>query len=79
MLYEGMPLDRDFRKLPPATQADLRQVAVTMVRSGKSRVEVGEAVRVNRRFVGEWVRAFETGGESALAGGSRDWQRYDRS
>ena len=66
-----MPLDRDFRKLPPATQAELRRVAVNMVRSGKSRIEVADAMGVNRRFVGEWVRAFEAGGEAALAGGKR--------
>jgi len=40
-----------------------------MVRSGKSRVEVAEAVGVNRRFVGEWVRAFETAGQRGLAAG----------
>lgn len=66
-----MPLDRDFRKLSPATQAELRRVAVNMVRSGKSRIEVADAMGVNRRFVGEWVRAFEAGGEAALAGGKR--------
>jgi transposase len=66
-----MPDDRDFRKLPPSTQAELRRVAVTMVRSGKSRIEVAEAVGVNRRFVGAWVRAFEAAGEAALAGGRR--------
>ena len=66
-----MPNDRDFRKLPPSTQAELRRVAVNMVRSGKSRIEVAEAVGVNRRFVGAWVRAFEVAGEAALAGGRR--------
>ena len=66
-----MPLDRDFRRLPPSTQAELRRVAVNMVRGGKSRIEVAEAVGVNRRFVGEWVRAYEQGGYAALAGGRR--------
>ena len=60
-----MPIERDFRALPPATQAELRRVAVNMVRSGKSRIEVADAVGVNRRFVGEWVRAFAAGGEAA--------------
>jgi transposase len=66
-----MPSDRDFRKLPPATQAELRRVAVNMVLSGKSRIEVAHAIGVNRRFVGEWVQAFEASGEAALAGGKR--------
>lgn len=66
-----MPTDRDFRKLPPTTQAELRRVAVNMVLSGKSRIEVAEAVGVNRRFVGEWAKAFEASGEAALAGGQR--------
>ena len=61
-----MLTDHDFRRLPAATQAELRRVAVAMVRSGKSRIEVAAAIGVNRRFVGEWVRAFESGGEEAL-------------
>lgn len=66
-----MASDRDFRKLPSATQAGLRRVAVNMVLSGKSRIAVAEAVGVNRRFVGEWVQAYETSGETALASGKR--------
>ena len=42
-----------------------------MVLSGTSRIEVAKAVGVNRRFVGEWVRAYETTGDVALAGGRR--------
>ena len=48
---------RDFRKLDPTTQAELRRVAVAMVEAGKTRVEAAAAVGVNRRFVGEWVDA----------------------
>ena len=66
-----MLIERDFRKLPPSTQAELRRVAVNMVLSGTSRIEVAKAVGVNRRFVGEWVRAYETTGDVALAGGRR--------
>jgi len=66
-----MPLDRDFRKLPPSTQAELRRVAVSMVLGGNSRIEVAAGVGVNRRFVGEWVRAYEQVGDAALAGGRR--------
>jgi transposase len=62
---------RDFRKLDPATQAELRCVAVGMVESGKTRTEAAAAVGVNRRFVGAWVEAARRGGEAALAGGRR--------
>ena len=66
-----MLTDRDFRKLPTSSQSELRCVAVNMVLSGTSRIEVAKAIGVNRRFVGEWVRAFEDVGEAALAGGRR--------
>jgi transposase len=66
-----MSLARDFRTLPPAAQAELRRVAVKLVLGGKSRIEAAETVGVNRRFVGEWVRAYEQKGETALAGGRR--------
>ena len=52
-----MTIKRDFRTLAPATQAELRRVAVAMVRAGKTRIEAAEAVGVNRRFVGRWVKA----------------------
>ena len=66
-----MPIDRDFRKLPIAAQAELRRVAVNMVLGGMKRIDVAEAIGVNRRFVGEWMRAYETRGSTALAGGRR--------
>jgi transposase len=67
----SMAIERDFRKLAPARQAELRRVAVAMVRSGKTRIEAAEAVGVNRRFVGRWVKAAAQSGEAALAGGRR--------
>src|SRR5918993_4240485 len=66
-----MALRRDFGKLDPATQAELRGVAGAMVEAGKTRVEAAAAVGVNRRFVGEWVDAVRRSGEVALAGGRR--------
>src|SRR4051794_3975164 len=66
-----MVTKRDFRKLAPATQAELRRVAVAMVRAGKTRVEAAETVGVSRRFVGQWVKVAAQGGEAALAGGRR--------
>ena len=67
----GMAIERDFRKLAPATQAELRRIAVAMVRAGKTRIEAAETVGVNRRFVGRWVTAAAQCGEAALAGGRR--------
>src|ERR1041385_1352977 len=67
----GMTIERDFRKLAPATQAELRRIAVAMVSAGKTRIEAAEAVGVNRRFVGRWVTAAAQCGEAALAGGRR--------
>ena len=67
----GMVTKRDFRKLAPATQAELRRIAVAMVRAGKTRIEVAETVGANRRFVGRWVKIAAQRGEAALAGGRR--------
>src|ERR671920_1457043 len=67
----GMAVERDFRKLAPATQAELRRIAVAMVRAGKMRIEAAEAVGVNRRFVGRWVKAAAQSGEAVLAGRRR--------
>src|SRR5829696_3212362 len=66
-----MTIKRDFRTLAPATQAELRRVAVAMVRAGKTRVEAAETVGVNRRFVGQWVKVAAQGGEAVLAGRRR--------
>src|SRR4051795_13255625 len=63
-----MVIKRDFRTLAPATQAELRGVAVAMVRAGKTRVEAAETVGVNRRFVGQWVKVVAQRGEAVLAG-----------
>ena len=67
----GMAIKRDFRKLALATQAELRRIAVAMVRAGKTRIEAAEAVGVNRRFVGQWVKAAAQSGEAVLAGRRR--------
>src|SRR3954452_10885589 len=67
----GMAIERDFRKLAPATQAALRGIAVAMVKAGKTRVEAADAVGVNRRFVGRWAKAADQSGEAVLAGRRR--------
>ena len=66
-----MVIKRDFRTLAPATQAELRRVAVAMVRAGKTRVEAAETVGANRRFVGQWVKVGAQRGDAVLAGGRR--------
>src|SRR6187397_1579165 len=66
-----MVIKRDFRTLAPATQAELRRVAVAMVRAGKTRVEAAATVGVNRRFVGQWVKVAAQAGEAVLAGRRR--------
>jgi transposase len=66
-----MAIDRDFRKLDASAQAEARRIAVTMVKAGRTRIEAAAAVGVNRRFVGEWVKAEKAGGAAALLGGKR--------
>lgn len=66
-----MARERDFRKLGPAVQAELRRRAVAMVDAGKSQREAAAAVGVNRRFVGKWLKARAAGGLAALEGGRR--------
>jgi transposase len=66
-----MSKDRDFRKLGPAVQAELRRRAVAMVDAGKTRQEAASAVGVSRRFVGKWVDVRDARGDAALDGGKR--------
>jgi transposase len=67
----ALAIEQDFRKLAPTTQAELRRIAVEMVAAGKARIEAAAAVGVNRRFVGEWVKAATQSGAAALAGRRR--------
>ena len=67
----GMAVERDFRTLAPATQAELRRVAVALVKAGKTRIEAAEVAGVNRRFVGQWVKMAAQDGEAVLAGRRR--------
>ena len=73
MLYHivGMTIERDFRKLSPATQAELRRIAVAMVKAGRMRIEAAETVGVNRRFVGGGGKGAGQSGETGLGGGGR--------
>lgn len=66
-----MSVDRDFRKLEPSVQAELRRRAVAMVDGGMTRLAAAKAVGVNRRFVAKWLKARDEGGDAALEGGRR--------
>src|SRR3954463_6578690 len=66
-----MVFERDFRKLALATQAELRRIAVAMVRAGKTRIEAAATVGGNRRVVGRGVKMAAQAGEAVLAGGRR--------
>jgi hypothetical protein len=47
----GMMIERDFRKLTLATQAELRHIAVAMVRAGKTRIEAADTDAVAAQLV----------------------------
>ena len=66
-----MSVDRDFRKLEPSVQVELRRRAVAMVDGGMTRLAAAAAVGVNRRFVAKWLKARDEGGDAALEGGRR--------
>ena len=66
-----MSVDRDFRKLEPAVQAELRRRAVAMVDGGMTRLEAAKVIGVNRRFITKWLQARDEGGDAALEGGQR--------
>src|SRR6476620_11785179 len=62
-----MVIKRDFRTLAPAIQAELRRIAVAMVRAGKTRVE---AAAVPSRVV--WKRPERQGSRMSLAGDDQE-------
>lgn len=64
-----MSLDRDFCKLEPAVQAELRRRAVTMVDGGMTRLVAAKAISINRRFATKLLKARDEGGDTALDGG----------
>ena len=66
-----MAADRDFRKLEPSAQVEARRIAVALVKAGKTRIEAAAAVGVNRRFVGEWVKAEQVAGPAPLEAKTR--------
>lgn len=66
-----MPSKRDFRKLSLSAQAEARRIAVEMVKNGSTRIEAAKVAGVNRRFIGNWVRAEKNLGAVALIGKRR--------
>ena len=72
-------VDRDARSLPQAAQEELRRRAVTLVRAGKTQVEVAGLLGITRQAVGNWVKAHRRGGEQALAAGKRGRRRGEQT
>ena len=70
--------DRDFRKLEPVVQAELRRRAVAMVDAGQSQLAAAAAVGVNRRFVSKWLKARKMSGDAGLEGGRRGRRRGEQ-
>jgi transposase len=66
-----MSRDRDFRKLKPDVQAELRRRAVAMVDGGATHKVASDAVGVSVRFVGKWIDARRKQGDAGLDGGKR--------
>ncbi len=62
---------RDFRKLSPKTQSELRLVAVKAVEKGATQQDAANLVEVSRQIVCHWVKLYREGGEPALSGGQR--------
>jgi transposase len=61
----------DARKLPPATQEEIRRRAVAAVRAGMRQTEAARVFGVARKSIWQWLKAFAEGGESALAARKR--------
>ncbi len=66
-----MSRGRDFRKLPPAVQAELRRRAVAMVDDGARYKAAADAVGVSQRFIGKWIDARRKHGDAGLDGSKR--------
>lgn len=66
-----MSRERDFRKLAPNVQAELRRRAVAMVDGGATYKAAADAVGVSQRFVGKWIDARRKHGDVGLDGGRR--------
>jgi len=60
-----MPL-RDARTIGPEALEDRRKQAVKLHQDGFSRVKIAAIVDVHRNTVGEWIKAWQQGGEAAL-------------
>lgn len=57
---------RDARTLSPEALFERRKQAILLFQRGMSRIAVARVVGVHRTVVGEWVKAWQEGGEDAL-------------
>lgn len=62
---------RDFRGRPAETQAELRRIAIALLREGKTQQEAADAVGVTRQIVGEWKSRYDAEGDAGLDGRKR--------
>ena len=59
-------LDDCIAKYRPSHRIYIKLIAVRDVKSGKTRTEVAENLRVNRRTVGNWVKSYDKNGIEGL-------------
>ena len=57
---------RDARKIDAATLYERRKQAIMLFRKGMKRREIATVIVASRNTVGQWVRAWQGGGQSAL-------------
>lgn len=62
---------RDARKVDRATLYERRKQAIMLFRKGMKRHEIATFVGASRNTVGQWVKAWQTGGQSALKVGAK--------
>lgn len=66
MEVQQVPSPGDARSLPVDALEQLRRQAVAAVESGLTQTRVATLFGVSRKAVGNWVRAYQAGGESTL-------------
>ena len=66
-----MGMKKDARKLEPSAQEDLRRRVVAAVMGGMKQNLAAEAFGIARKTVWQWMVAYRSGGEKALAARKR--------
>lgn len=58
--------EQDARFLHPVIQKEIRRKAIDMFLSGVSKVDISKQLRVNRRSIYKWVKAYDNLGEAGI-------------